>query len=31
VTCCGEVARVAGQLGIRPQALRTWIRQLEID
>ena len=27
----GEVARVARQLGIHPEALRTWIRQMEID
>ncbi len=27
----GEIARVARQLGIHPEALRTWIRQLEID
>ena len=27
----GEIARVARQLGIHPEALRTWIRQGEID
>ncbi len=27
----GEIARVARQLGIHPEALRTWIRQTEID
>jgi transposase len=27
----GEIARVARQLGIHPEALRTWIRQVEID
>ncbi len=27
----GEIARVARQLGIHPEALRTWIRQQEID
>ena len=27
----GEIARVAGQLGIHREALRTWIRQAEID
>ena len=27
----GEIARVARQLGIHPEALRTWIRQMEID
>jgi transposase len=27
----GEIARVARQLGIHPEALRTWIRQIEID
>ena len=27
----GEIARVAQQLGVHREALRTWIRQLEID
>jgi transposase len=27
----GEIARIARQLGIHPEALRTWIRQIEID
>jgi transposase len=27
----GEIARIAQQLGIHPEALRTWIRQAEID
>ena len=27
----GEIARMARQLGIHPEALRTWIRQTEID
>ena len=27
----GEIARVARQLGIHPEAPRTWIRQAEID
>ena len=27
----GEIARVARQLGVHPEALRTWIRQMEID
>jgi transposase len=27
----GEIARVARQLGIHPEALRGWIRQGEID
>jgi transposase len=27
----GEIARVAWQMGIHPEALRTWIRQAEID
>jgi transposase len=27
----GEIARIARQLGVHPEALRTWIRQSEID
>jgi transposase len=27
----GEIARVGRQLGIHPEAVRTWIRQREID
>ena len=27
----GEIARVAQQLGVHREALRTWIRQIEID
>ena len=27
----GEIARVARQLGIHPEALRTWIRQAEMN
>jgi transposase len=27
----GEIARVGRQLGIHPEAVRTWVRQREID
>jgi len=27
----GEIVRIGRQLGIHPEALRTWIRQAEID
>lgn len=27
----GEIARVGRQLGIHPEAVRTWIRQREVD
>lgn len=31
VTAKGAVARIGGQLGVHPEALRTWVRQAEID
>lgn len=30
-TVTGAIKRVADQLGIHPEALRTWVRQAEID
>jgi len=30
-TATGAIKRVADQLGIHPEALRTWVRQAEID
>ena len=30
-TATGAIKRVADQLGVHPEALRTWVRQAEID
>src|SRR5580704_16228568 len=27
----GELARIGGQLGVHPEALRSWVKQAEID
>ena len=31
VTATGAIKRIADQLGIHPEALRTWVRQAEIE
>ena len=31
VTATGAIKRIADRLGIHPEALRTWVRQAEID
>lgn len=30
-TATGAIKRIADQLGVHPEALRTWVRQAEID
>ena len=30
-TAPGAIKRIADQLGVHPEALRTWVRQAEID
>jgi transposase len=30
-TSKGAIKRIADQLGIHPEALRTWVRQVEVD
>lgn len=30
-TATGAIKRIADQLGIHPEALRTWVRQAEVD